>query len=241
MKFLPSFVSQLAISFSYLLLPFFPSLEHFPHMLNSTFLGFSHNFIPCFFFSLLSSHFASPMFRFSRCPLFLHDGQRRYDSCPACGCEHVGHVNGRGEALQIILSSPFRFALAFCWRHGLLQKGLSSASWVGTSRNSWGTWWLEKSGGIMFDKMWIFETNFSCFPFFRTTSCNMRVRNGMVLCFTLLLSNPKCFLVWILAVVSRICMWLCCALLFWKPWLLPFLCCVLFALLPRAVSGFFQS
>ncbi|RMC06816.1 hypothetical protein DUI87_16263 [Hirundo rustica rustica] len=35
---------------------------------------------------------------------------------------------------------------------------------------------LEKSGGIvMFDKMWIFETNFSCFPFFRKPSCSMRV------------------------------------------------------------------
>lgn len=42
--------------------------------------------------------------------LFLHppgagDGQRRYDSCLGCGCEHVGHVSGRDEALLIILSS----------------------------------------------------------------------------------------------------------------------------------------
>lgn len=79
-------------------------------MLNSTFLGFSHNFIPCFVFSLLSPRFVSLMFRFSRWHLFLYlagagDGQSRYDSFLACGCEHVGHVS-RDEALQIILSSP---------------------------------------------------------------------------------------------------------------------------------------
>lgn len=105
-------VSQPAISFSYLSLPFFPSLECFPHMLNSAFLGFSHNFILCFVFSLPSPCFTSLMVRLSRWHLFLHppgvdDGWRRHDSCLGCGCEHAGHVSGRDEALQMILSSSY--------------------------------------------------------------------------------------------------------------------------------------
>lgn len=51
---------------------------------------------------------------------------------------------------------------------------------------------LEKRDGIViFDKMWIFETNFSRFPFFRKSSCSMRVRNRMILYFTLLPSTPQ--------------------------------------------------
>lgn len=104
------------------------------------------------------------------------------------------------------------FVLVSCRRHGLLQKDsvLSSEFATVETPEALGIpdatlMALEKSGGIvMFDKMWIFETNFSCFPFFRKSSCNMRVRNRMIVCFTLLFSNPKCFLVWILAVVSQI-------------------------------------
>lgn len=114
MKSLPSFqFHNQPFPFPTFLSHFFPSLEHFPHVLNSTFLDFSkkNNFILCFVFSLPPPRFVSLMFRFSKWHPFLHppgadDGQRRYDSCLACDCERIGHVSGRDEALQIVLSSP---------------------------------------------------------------------------------------------------------------------------------------
>lgn len=55
--FLP--LPQPAISLSYLPLPFFPSLELFPHILNSSSLGSSPNFFPQFVFPFPSPCIAS--------------------------------------------------------------------------------------------------------------------------------------------------------------------------------------
>lgn len=111
---LSSSVHNLSPSFFHflwsLLLPFCFTTSHFLFLPSSPIFSFSwalssyvefyfswllHSFIPCFVFSLPSPHFVSLMFRFSRWHLFLHpagagDGQRRYDSCLACGCEHIG-------------------------------------------------------------------------------------------------------------------------------------------------------